>query len=126
VVFPNHRIFSSPRFELPAAPENVTKDVVPNKPKSVIVCHFCGEPGHKAMFCTKATGEHEVQRIRPHQQEQQHQPFEHHQPHMSFRDRVCLLTILKGGKVNERGIFLRSRSCPIKFLRSPLALTLKK
>jgi hypothetical protein len=68
---------------------------VPNKTKSVIVCHFCGEPGHKAMYCTKASGgEQEVQRIRPHHQEQQ-QHFEphQHQPHQ-FRVRLNNQTLV--------------------------------
>lgn len=83
----NFYSFFSPRFELPAAADNTAKDIVANKPKSVIVCHFCGEPGHKAMFCTKSTGEHEVQRVRPHHQEHQ-QPFEpqqHHHHNTGFR-----------------------------------------
>lgn len=40
--------FFSPRFELPAA------DATQRDPKKLlIVCHFCGDPGHKALFCHK-------------------------------------------------------------------------
>jgi hypothetical protein len=48
------------------------------------------------MFCTKSTGEHEVQRIRPHHQEQHQQPFEHHQHHNpGFRVSVSSPTLAK-------------------------------
>uniref|UniRef100_A0A0V0GCH4 Cleavage and polyadenylation specificity factor subunit 4 n=1 Tax=Triatoma dimidiata TaxID=72491 RepID=A0A0V0GCH4_TRIDM len=40
--------FMHPRFELPAA------DATQRDPKKlVIVCHFCGDTGHKALFCHK-------------------------------------------------------------------------
>lgn len=39
-----------PRFELPAPPDQNTKD---QKKLPVIICHFCGEHGHKAMKCQK-------------------------------------------------------------------------
>lgn len=40
--------FMHPRFELPAA------DATQRDPKKLlIVCHFCGDPGHKALFCHK-------------------------------------------------------------------------
>jgi len=41
-------IFSSPRFELPAT-DVQQKD----GKKLVITCHYCGETGHKAMYCNK-------------------------------------------------------------------------
>jgi len=40
--------FFSPRFELPAA-DLTTKE----GKKLVITCHFCGENGHKALYCNK-------------------------------------------------------------------------
>lgn len=40
--------FCSPRFELPAADVNQKEGK-----KVVIVCHFCGESGHKALYCHK-------------------------------------------------------------------------
>lgn len=42
--------FMHPRFELPATPDTNTKDM---KKTPVIICHFCGEHGHKAIYCTK-------------------------------------------------------------------------
>lgn len=41
------KIFS-PRFELPASDAS-SKD----QKKLVIICHFCGDTGHKAMYCHK-------------------------------------------------------------------------
>lgn len=40
--------FPSPRFELPAT-DVQQKD----GKKLVITCHYCGETGHKAMYCNK-------------------------------------------------------------------------
>lgn len=41
-------IIFSPRFELPAT------DITQKEGKKlVIVCHFCGESGHKALYCEK-------------------------------------------------------------------------
>ncbi|XP_054282037.1 cleavage and polyadenylation specificity factor subunit 4-like [Macrosteles quadrilineatus] len=40
--------FMHPRFELPAADVNQKEGK-----KVVIVCHFCGESGHKALYCHK-------------------------------------------------------------------------
>lgn len=42
--------FMHPRFELPAAPDTNTKDM---KKTPIIICHFCREHGHKAIYCTK-------------------------------------------------------------------------
>lgn len=44
-----------PRFELPAPPDQKTQDK--NKPP-VIICHFCGEHGHKAIHCNKMSEHH--------------------------------------------------------------------
>lgn len=39
----------SPRFELPAV-----QDMQPKEGKKVMItCHFCGEGGHKAIYCNK-------------------------------------------------------------------------
>ena len=39
----------SPRFELPAI-----QDMQPKEGKKVMItCHFCGEGGHKAIYCNK-------------------------------------------------------------------------
>lgn len=50
----NYQLFSSPRFELPPLPDDIKGD----KRKMPLVCHFCGEVGHKAgklilIYCTK-------------------------------------------------------------------------
>ncbi|KAJ8971551.1 hypothetical protein NQ317_000767 [Molorchus minor] len=37
-------------FELPAPPDQNLKDP---KKAPVIICHFCGEHGHKAIHCNK-------------------------------------------------------------------------
>lgn len=42
--------FTSPRFELPAG------DVGQKDPKKlVVICHFCGDTKHKAMYCDKVS-----------------------------------------------------------------------
>lgn len=41
--------FMHPRFELPQPTDMTQKD----GKKVVIVCHFCGESGHKALYCHK-------------------------------------------------------------------------
>lgn len=43
-----------PRFELPAPPDQNLKD---QKKPPVIICHFCGEHGHKAIHCSKISAE---------------------------------------------------------------------
>lgn len=41
--------FYSPRFELPAV-----QDMQPKEGKKIMItCHFCGETGHKAIYCNK-------------------------------------------------------------------------
>lgn len=41
--------FFSPRFELPAV-----QDMQPKEGKKIMItCHFCGEGGHKAIYCNK-------------------------------------------------------------------------
>lgn len=41
--------YFSPRFELPAV-----QDMQPKEGKKVMItCHFCGEGGHKAIYCNK-------------------------------------------------------------------------
>lgn len=47
--------YMHPRFELPAPPDQKTVDK--NKPP-VIICHFCGEHGHKAIHCNKMSEHH--------------------------------------------------------------------
>ncbi|KAJ8929323.1 hypothetical protein NQ314_018000 [Rhamnusium bicolor] len=42
--------YMHPRFELPAPPDQNLKD---QKKTPVIICHFCGEHGHKAIHCNK-------------------------------------------------------------------------
>lgn len=43
--------YFSPRFELPAYQQH---DINQKDPKKLIViCHFCGDTGHKAMYCHK-------------------------------------------------------------------------
>lgn len=42
------RHVDSPRFELPAL-DLAQKDTK----KVVVVCHFCGETGHKAIYCQR-------------------------------------------------------------------------
>ncbi|KAI4471949.1 cleavage and polyadenylation specificity factor subunit 4-related [Holotrichia oblita] len=44
--------YMHPRFELPAPPDQNLKD---QKKPPVIICHFCGEHGHKAVHCSKIT-----------------------------------------------------------------------
>jgi len=42
-------LLHSPRFELPAV-----QDMQPKEGKKVMItCHFCGEGGHKAIYCNK-------------------------------------------------------------------------
>lgn len=44
--------FLSPRFELPAS------DLGQKDPKKLIViCHFCGDTKHKAMYCDKVSND---------------------------------------------------------------------
>ncbi|XP_066260277.1 cleavage and polyadenylation specificity factor subunit 4 [Euwallacea similis] len=47
--------YMHPRFELPAPPDQKQQDK--NKPP-VIICHFCGEHGHKALHCNKMSEHH--------------------------------------------------------------------
>ncbi|CAB3376528.1 Hypothetical predicted protein [Cloeon dipterum] len=86
-----------PRFELPAAPENTaSKDIAP-KQKSTITCHFCGEQGHKAMFCSKANNEHDGQRgSLSRGQHQEHHIESHHNSNMPYRDKF------QGSRYNDR------------------------
>lgn len=46
--------FMHPRFELPATPDANLKDT---KKQPIIICHFCGEHGHKAVYCIKMPAE---------------------------------------------------------------------
>lgn len=46
--------YMHPRFELPAPPDQNLKD---QKKPPVIICHFCGEHGHKAIHCNKINPE---------------------------------------------------------------------
>lgn len=48
--------YMHPRFELPAPPDQNLKD---QKKPPVIICHFCGEHGHKAIHCNKINTEKE-------------------------------------------------------------------
>lgn len=52
----------SPRFELPAPTENANQNT--NKVKAVLVCHYCNEYGHKAMYCLKMTPEQRAEQAR--------------------------------------------------------------
>lgn len=45
--------FMHPRFELPPASEMMQKDMT----KLVVICHFCGDAGHKAMYCDKVSND---------------------------------------------------------------------
>lgn len=45
--------YMHPRFELPAAVD-VTSNV---RPRPTLNCHYCNEPGHKAMSCPKTRGD---------------------------------------------------------------------
>lgn len=46
--------YMHPQFDLPAAPDANAKD---NKKPQVIICHHCGEIGHKISYCLKMTPE---------------------------------------------------------------------
>lgn len=46
--------YMHPRFELPVPPDQNVKD---QKKPVVIICHFCGEHGHKALHCNKMNPE---------------------------------------------------------------------
>lgn len=52
----------SPRFELPAPTDNTSQNT--NKVKAVLVCHYCNEYGHKAMYCLKMTPEQRAEQAR--------------------------------------------------------------
>ncbi|CAH1980752.1 unnamed protein product [Acanthoscelides obtectus] len=52
--------YMHPRFELPAPPDQNMKDP---KKQPVIICHFCGEHGHKAIHCNKMVDPTKVQFI---------------------------------------------------------------
>lgn len=41
----------SPRFELPAYQQHDINQK--DSKKLVVICHFCGDTGHKAMYCHK-------------------------------------------------------------------------
>lgn len=41
----------SPRFELPAYQQHDVNQK--DSKKLVVICHFCGDTGHKAMYCHK-------------------------------------------------------------------------
>lgn len=41
----------SPRFELPAYQQHDLNQK--DSKKLVVICHFCGDTGHKAMYCHK-------------------------------------------------------------------------
>lgn len=52
--------FFSPRFELPAI-----QDMQPKEGKKVLItCHFCGETGHKAIYCSKIPPDMREQQVR--------------------------------------------------------------
>lgn len=55
-------VFFSPRFELPAPTDNTNQNT--NKVKAVLVCHYCNEYGHKAMYCLKMTPEQRAEQAR--------------------------------------------------------------
>ncbi|XP_044735029.1 cleavage and polyadenylation specificity factor subunit 4 [Chrysoperla carnea] len=46
--------YMHPQFDLPAAPDANAKD---SKKPQVIICHYCGEIGHKISYCLKMTPE---------------------------------------------------------------------
>lgn len=46
--------FMHPQFDLPATPDVNTKD---NKKPPIIICHHCGEIGHKISYCLKMSPE---------------------------------------------------------------------
>ncbi|KAL0270976.1 UNVERIFIED_CONTAM: hypothetical protein PYX00_008231 [Menopon gallinae] len=54
--------FMHPRFELPAPTDNTNQNT--NKVKAVLVCHYCNEYGHKAMYCLKMTPEQRAEQAR--------------------------------------------------------------
>ncbi|XP_058801705.1 cleavage and polyadenylation specificity factor subunit 4 [Phymastichus coffea] len=52
--------FMHPRFELPAI-----QDLAPKEGKKVMItCHFCGETGHKAIYCNKMPADMREQQMR--------------------------------------------------------------
>ncbi|CAH1106094.1 unnamed protein product [Psylliodes chrysocephalus] len=53
--------YMHPRFELPAPPDQQKEQ----KKTPVIICHFCGEHGHKAIHCNKMVDPTKVLFIQP-------------------------------------------------------------
>lgn len=51
----------SPRFELPAYQQHDINQK--DSKKLVVICHFCGDTGHKAMYCHKMVSD--LVKIRP-------------------------------------------------------------
>lgn len=47
----NNILCFSPRFELPAYQQHDANQK--DSKKLVVICHFCGDTGHKAMYCHK-------------------------------------------------------------------------
>lgn len=87
-----------PRFELPAPPDQNLKD---QKKPPVIICHFCGEHGHKAIHCNKINPENKEACQNDEANREQHsnntnenselqQPQQHHQqqPSSLFSNRM--------------------------------------
>lgn len=74
-----------PRFELPAPTDLTAKDGL-GKARAVLTCHFCGETGHKALFCLKLPpelrGEQQALQLQEQQAQQALQRGEiNHLPH---------------------------------------------
>lgn len=84
-VFTNFAIISSPRFELPAT------DVQQKDGKKLIItCHYCGETGHKAMYCNK---------MPPEMKEAQGKQEDFR---VGFHNFVCFITRIAHGKQNQK------------------------
>lgn len=90
--------YMHPRFELPAPPDQNLKD---QKKPPVIICHFCGEHGHKAIHCNKINPENKEACQNDEANREQHsnntnenselqQPQQHHQqqPSSLFSNRM--------------------------------------
>lgn len=66
-------IIFSPRFELPAV-----QDMQPKEGKKVMItCHFCGEGGHKAIYCNKMPPDVREAQVRQEMEGTSHNPHHH-------------------------------------------------
>lgn len=67
----------SPRFELPAV-----QDMQPKEGKKVMItCHFCGEGGHKAIYCNKMPPDVREAQVRQDIDNNSHTPHHHMNMH---------------------------------------------